>query len=126
MPMTDIARDVFADAVTGGASFTRYNNANAHIGVGDGTTAFASTQTDLQGANRFRRPMDATFPTRTANQIQYRATYAAGEANFAWQERGIFNALSGGQMLNRKVVSLGTKASPQQWVFTCTDTVVLV
>lgn len=127
MPLVDLARDMIADAIVGGSSYTKFSSANAHIGVGDSSTAFASTQTDLQAAtNKLRKPMDATYPQRSANVITWRATFATAEANFAWNERGILNAVSGSQMLSRKVVSLGTKTSSASWQLTCTDTVVLV
>ena len=127
MPLVDLARDLIADALLGGSSYTKFNSANAHLGVGDSSAAFASSQTDLQAAtNKLRKPMDATYPQRSANVITWRATFGTTEANFAWNERGVFNALSGGQMLSRKVVSLGTKTSAASWQLTCTDTVVLV
>jgi len=127
MPLVDLARDLIADALLGGSSYTKFNSANAHLGVGDSSAAFASTQTDLQAAtNKLRKPMDATYPQRSSNVITWRATFGTTEANFAWNERGVFNALSGGQMLSRKVVSLGTKTSAASWQLTCTDTVVLV
>lgn len=127
MPLVDLARDMIADALLGGSSYTKFNAANAHIGVGDSSAAFASSQTDLQAAtNKLRKPMDATFPQRAGNVVTWRATFGTAEANFAWNERGIFNALAGGQMLSRKVVSLGTKTSSASWQLTCTDTVVLV
>lgn len=107
-----------------GAAVTAFNNANAHIGVGDSTTAFAAGQTDLQAAtNKLRKPMDATFPSGGANVLTFRSTFATGDANFAWQEWGIFNAVSAGTMLSRKVESLGTKTSAQTWQFTTTLTV---
>ena len=42
--------------------------------------------------------------------------------NFAWAEWGVFNAASGGTMMNRKVDANGTKASGQTWQFTVTMT----
>lgn len=41
----------------------------------------------------------------------FQATFGSGAANFAWQEFGVFNAATGGRMLNRGVSSLGTKAT---------------
>lgn len=93
-----------------------FNNANAKIGVGDGTTAFAVSQTDLQGTNKVRKGMDADYPTSTPPVATFRATFNPSEANFAWNEWGIFNASSGGVMLSRVVESNGTKQSNQTWV----------
>jgi hypothetical protein len=113
--------------VTAGQPLTYFNNANACLGVGDSTSAAAATQTDLQAAtNKLRKAQDATFPQHTdgtspANAtITFRATFGTGDANFAWNEWGIFNAATGGRMLNRKVESLGTKTSAASWVLTVT------
>ena len=94
---------------------TAFNNANARLGVGNGTTAFAIGQTDLQGANKLRKAMDSGYPTITAPKVTFKSTFAHSEANFAWNEWGIFNAASGGVMLNRVVESNGTKQSNQTW-----------
>ena len=114
---------------TAGQALTFFNNANAAIGVGNGTTAAADTQTDLAGASKFRKAMDATYPQHTdttgtagSKSITFRSTFATTDANFAWEEWGIFNSatLATGRMLNRKVETLGTKTSAATWVLTVT------
>lgn len=123
MPITDAGRNAMVQAAIGAAG-TPFNNANSYIGVGDSTAAFAAAQTDLQAAtNKLRKAMDATYPQGAANVITFRSTFATTDANFAWQEWGVFNAASGGTMLNRKVESLGTKTNTQTWQFTVTLTV---
>lgn len=123
MGLTNAMRDFIAADVIG-ESVTEFSNANSYIGVGDSTTAFAASQTDLQAAsNKLRKAMDATYPQRSANVITFRSTFATSDANFAWQEWGVFNASSSGTMFNRKVESLGTKTSAQSWQITCTLTV---
>lgn len=118
MPITDAGRNHLVQAGIG-AAVTAFNNANSYIGVGDSTTAFAAGQTDLQAAtNKMRKAMDATYPTGGANVLTFRSTFATGDANWTWQEWGIFNAASGGTMLSRKVESLGTKTNTQTWQFT--------
>jgi hypothetical protein len=114
---------------TGAQTLTYFNNGNAYIGVGDSTTAAAATQTDLQAStNKLRKAMDATYPQHTdattsgAASIVFKSTFSTSDANYAWQEWGIFNGSSGGRMLNRKVESLGTKTSAASWAFTCTLT----
>lgn len=125
MAMTEAGRNHVAQTLIGEA-VTSYANANAHIGVGDSTTAFAASQTDLQAAtNKLRKAMEATYPTRSTNALTFRSLFGTGDANFAWQEWGVFNASSAGTMLSRKVESLGTKTSAQSWQFTVTLTVVL-
>ncbi|WP_028924191.1 hypothetical protein [Pseudonocardia acaciae] len=100
--------------------------ANAAIGVGDGTAAESATQNDLTGANKLRKGMAASFPahtdglTVTANAISFRSTFATGDANWAWQEAGVFNTatLGAGRMLNRKVAAMGTKTAASSWQIT--------
>lgn len=111
-----------------GTAVTAFDNTNAFLGVGDSTTAAADTQTDLQAAtNKLRKAMDATYPQHTdstgtaaSKTITFKSTFATGDANFAWQEWGVFNASSAGRMLNRKVESLGTKTSAATWALTIT------
>jgi hypothetical protein len=115
---------------TAGQALTYFNNAQAAIGVGDSTTAAAATQTNLVAAtNKLRKAMDATYPQHTdattsgAASIVFRSTFATSDANFAWQEWGIFNSTTDGtgRMLNRKVESLGTKTSASTWPLTLTQ-----
>jgi len=104
-----------------GGGGTTWANANAHIGVGDSSTAAAAGQTDLQAStNKLRKAMEATYPQVSTNTCVFRASFGSSEANFAWAEWAVFNASSAGTMLNRKVESLGTKASGSTWVLTVT------
>ncbi len=114
---------------TAGQALTFFNNTNAAIGVGDSTTAAAATQTDMQAAtNKLRKAMDASYPSHTdgtssgAASAAFRSTFGTSDANWAWQEWGIFNSATAGtgRMLNRKVESLGTKTSAASWQFTAT------
>lgn len=110
-------------ASTLSAATTPFNNANSYIGVGDSVTAYSAGQTDLQAAtNKLRVAMDATYPQLATNVATFRSTFGTSQANYAWQEWGVFNASSAGTMLNRKVESLGTKTSAQTWQFTVTLT----
>lgn len=95
---------------------TPFNNTNARLGVGNGTIAFAASQTDLQGTSKLRKAMDTGYPTVAPPMVTFKSTFAPTEANFAWNEWGIFNAATGGVMLNRVVESNGTKQSNQTWV----------
>lgn len=106
-----------------GAAATPYNDVNSYIGVGDSAVAFAAAQTDLQAAaNKMRKGMASGYPTEASGVMTFRATFAAAEANFAWNEWAIFNANAGGTMMNRKVEALGTKTSAQSWQLTLTIT----
>jgi len=66
--------------------------------------------------------METSYPTRTDNVLTFKSSFGSGDANFAWNEWGIFNDASAGTMLNRKVESLGTKSSGT-WVLTVELTV---
>lgn len=120
MALTTAGSQQLAQLLAG--SGLAYDAVNAYIGVGDGDTAFSLDQTDLQGANTFRRAMDTGYPQITGNVIKFRATFAAAEANFAWHEWGVFNASTGGVMLDRVVEDNGTKLSNQEWVLELTIT----
>lgn len=121
----------FGTGLTTAGLATPYNNANAKIGVGDTVGATVLTDVDLHAAanaaNRWTQAMDATFPTVAVGVYTFRATFATGNANFAWQEWVISNAAQTGataltRILNRAVASLGTKTSAQSWQFTATIT----
>lgn len=114
MALTTAGINYLAQAAIGQG--TIFNNANARIGVGNGNTAFAASQTDLTGASKIRKAMDPGFPTVAAPVVTFRSTFLPNEANFAWTEWGIFNASTGGVMLNRVVESNGTKQDNQTWV----------
>jgi hypothetical protein len=104
-------------------SATFLNSSNAHLGVGDSSTAFAAAQTDLQAAsNKLRKGMEASYPTRSSGALTLRSLFGTSEANFAWNEWGSFNASSSGTMFTRKVESLGTKTNTQSWQLTATIT----
>jgi hypothetical protein len=116
---------------TAGQALTYFNNAQSALGVGDSTTAAAATQTDLQAAtNKLRVGMDATYPSHTdgtssvSAAASFRSTFSTAQANYAWQEWGVFNSPTAGtgRMLQRKVESLGTKTSASSWTLTVTLT----
>lgn len=114
--ITHIAKTIIGESVT------TFAEANAHIGVGSSTTAFAASQTDLQAASdKVRKAMDSGYPQRSTNALKFKSTFGESDGNFAWQEWAVFNASSGGTMANRKVESKGTK-SGGSWVFEVTLT----
>jgi hypothetical protein len=110
-----------------GESLTTFANANAYVGVGGSTgatTAFAISQTDLQGASKTRKACDSTFPSRSGNVITSKATFATGDANYTWDEFALFNASSAGVMLHRGVsAAFFVKNSSTTAVLTVTLTV---
>ena len=107
------------DLLIGAGSPTAYNNANSHLVVGNSTTAAAATQTDMQGGSTQVKAMDSGYPSRSGQTATWKATYGSSEGNFAWEECGVKNgsgAVSSSViMLNRKVLSMGTKGSGAVW-----------
>jgi len=101
-----------------GGSATPFDNANAHIGVGDGTDLADPTQTGLTGTNKAYAPMDAGYPIYGSDQkAVFRATFDGNTANFTWNEWTVANGADDTAVnLNRKVESLGTKTSGSTWV----------
>lgn len=125
MPLTTAGRNFIAAAIVNDGPPTFFDNSNAHIGVGDSTTAYNQAQTDLQAAtNKLRDAMEATYPQIADNVLTFRSLFTTGQANFAWAEWAVFNASSSGTMLNRKVEALGTKTSAQSWQITVELTLV--
>jgi hypothetical protein len=101
--------------LTGGAG-TAYSNANAYLGVGESSTAEGASDTDLIGASKTYKAMEATYPQISAQTVTFRSVFASGDANNAWEEFTVSNTSSGtGDNLNRKTSSQGTKVVGQTW-----------
>lgn len=119
--------------ITGGGG-QAVTNTSARLGVGNSTTAAAIGDTDLAASsgstNRQFYVMDATYPTTSAGVITFRSTFASADANFVWNEWGVdvgTPTVANGTtvaalLLNRKVASMGTKASGASWTLTATIT----
>jgi uncharacterized cupin superfamily protein len=105
------------DIICGLGTPTKWDNTNARLGVGDSNTAEAATQTGLQAAtNKTYKAMDASYPQRSNQTAEWRATFGTSDANYAWEEYTVVNAASdSGKNLNRKISSKGTKASGETW-----------
>ena len=125
MAITNAGAILAASGIIGDGGVTLLNNANAYVGLGDSSTAFSAAQTDLQAAtNKVRKAQNGGYPQRTSNVLTFQSTFGTGDANYAINEFGVFNASSSGTMFNRKVdSSLGTKTNTQTWVVTVTVTV---
>lgn len=105
-----------AKRMMGDNTLTDFNESNSYIRVGNGTTAFARTQTDLLGASTYVQGMDTGFPERVDNVTKYRATIGGAYANFAWTEIMLANAETDGTAMNRMVGNFGIKELGQTWV----------
>lgn len=126
--LLDIGRQALLARLIGQTEYTVFDNVNAHIAVGNGTTAAAVTDTDMVGLSKARKVMDASYPQRAAGSrvVTWRATYGTADANFDWQEAGVVNAATGiaapAAMLNRFLTAQGVKANTATWQFTITTT----
>jgi hypothetical protein len=112
------------DVICGLGAPTKWDNANARLGVGDSNQAEAATQTGLQAAtNKTFKTMDTGYPQRTGQTAEWRATFGSSDANFAWEEYTIVNAATdAGKNLNRKTASKGTKSSGETWTLSLSVT----
>lgn len=119
-----IARLLDLLIVAGGQGF---DVTHCRIGVGDSSTAASAAQTDLQAAtNKYYKLVSSV--SRSSQTITAVAAFGSSQGNFAWEEWGIDVGTADGAtgtapMLNRKVVSMGTKASGSTWTLTVAITV---
>lgn len=129
------------DRLAGTASNQALDSTHCRIGVGNGSTAFANTDTDLSAAagaaNRQFELVDsapAVGSGASSGVLTVVATFETGDANFAWSEWGIDGGTADGTtvttegnttpgLINRKVTSLGTKTSAAAWTITVTITI---
>jgi hypothetical protein len=113
-----------------GQAFTA---ARGVVGVGTSNVAWGAGQVALQGTAYYAAV--TTGPSNSAGAISCTADFASGFANHAWEEwcwaiataapipGTVFSTVTtGGVMLNRKVQSLGTKASGALWTLSATVT----
>lgn len=103
--------------LAGLGSVTAFDGTNGRLCVGNGNTAAAVGQTDLQGGSKTRKVFDAA-PTISTNTYTAVTTFGTGDANYAWEEAGVANSASGAVLLNRVAQSFGTKNSSLTWVLT--------
>ncbi len=123
--LTEAGRDYIAEALVGDAT-PIFDDANSFIGVGDSANEFAVGQTDLESVtNKLRKGMEAGFPSRTGNVITFKAMFSPLEANWTWNEWGVFNDDTAGVMLNRLVEYIGIKESGQTWYITVELTILI-
>ena len=114
-----------------GSTAQSWDSGHCRIGVGTSTVGTAVGNTDLDSptgtANRYWQTVDALASTGTGGgtvRLSVVATFTSGNANFIWNEWGIDQGSATGSgasvapLLNRKVQSLGTKASPAVWTAT--------
>ena len=106
------------------------------VGVGATNTAETTGDTALaaNGGSALYQVVDSS-PTAVNGVLTCVSTFASASANFAWNEwcwvitngaitpgATLASIATTPQMINRKVASMGTKASGASWVFTTTVT----
>lgn len=123
-----------------GAGGQALTQARGIVGVGATNTAEAQAQTALSanGGSAWYQGIDVSpgvtrvTTTYTNDAVQTQATFVSADGNFAWNEwcwatstsgtitpsATLASVATGTLMINRKVASMGTKASGASWVFT--------
>jgi len=93
-----------------------YTNLLARNGVGNSATVAAATDTGLIGASTAFVAQEAGFPAvATAQRIDFKGSFAAGVAEFAWEEFTIDNGATPNANLQRLVTPKGTKSAGETW-----------
>ena len=112
--------DLITGVVTGASHI--FDNAAAQIGIGDSATAANATQTDLVAAvNKKYNAMEVGFPTSTSQKATFKSSFGSADANYVWNEWVVKQGTSS-KCINRKVDSMGTKASDTTWTLEVTVT----
>lgn len=131
MPITRLGKGALANLALGKTNITAYCSTGACLVVGNGNVAHSATSTFLSGASKAiaalsGAPTISAFTALSTNvDLTFNATFQSSEANFAWEEWGIYNATSSsadGYLLNRYVGTIGTKTCAQSWAMTATIT----
>jgi hypothetical protein len=98
------------------ASGTKYDNTNAYLIVGTGNGAASASNTESTFTAGVKEAMEDGYPTYGTDQkITWKSSFDGDTANQEWQEFGVLNAETDGDLLNRKVEDEGTKTSGQVW-----------
>jgi len=113
MGISTVGKDLMLQRL-GGITATAINS----MGVGSSNTAFAATQTALQGTYTALQALDAGSPTEASEVLTCTCTFSTSEGNLnggasAWEEIGLFNGTTNGTstMFNRIVIPAITKTS---------------
>lgn len=112
---------VLWERITANASPNALSSTNARLCVGNSGVATTAGMTDLQGASKTRKTVDAAAIISGATAT-FVATFTTTDANHDWLEAGIANSSSGATLINRVVQNFGTKTSSVQWVLTFAGT----
>lgn len=94
------------------------------VGVGDNSTAASLAQTGLQGTTNVLIKTADAGTSRTGQTVTITATFGTGEANFTWNEAGLFNGNTNNtsKMFNRVVIGPFAKTTAVSIVYQTTVT----
>ena len=123
--LTTTGARFLARAAIGAGGTNLLNNANAYVGAGSSSTAKTNGDSNLLGGSQTWVGMDGGFPTESAGVVVWRGTFGTSQGNHAWNEIGVANSATGGaggDLLFRRVTSLGTKGAGETWVLEITAT----
>ena len=102
--IVNVGFDFIADSI---GKATSRPGVMAYIALGTGTTAAAATQTAL--VTEIDRNAATYAHTAGTKTFTFTAAFAAGDATGAITESGVFNAATGGTMLDRVVFPVVNK-----------------
>ena len=91
MPIIRVGRDNIAALISGAG--TAWGTASYMV-VASSTGGHSPASTWFSPTGAAFSCMEATYPLRAANILQYRGLYATDEANFEWNQWGVANATS--------------------------------
>jgi len=90
--VVDGGLDLVAKLVMNDGAAVHLDNANAYLGVGDGTTAESPSDTGLAGSNKLFKGMKTGFPSfSSVGQLVFESDFGGAEALFDWNECGLAN-----------------------------------
>lgn len=115
MPIVRVGRDNIAALISG--TGTAWGSASYMV-VSSSTAGHNPATTWFGPTGAAFSCLEATYPLRSANVLQYRALYTTDEANFEWNQWGITNATStsAGELLNMSNQSCFIQKTNQQSV----------
>lgn len=125
MPLVQLGRNKVAGLIVG-AETKSYNSTGAIIWVSSDNTAHSPTTTWFANTCNYAATMEATYPLRTNNVLQFRGVFSTASANKDWNSWIIHTATqsdSGDPLNFAAQQALGTKACTQSWQFTTCVTI---
>lgn len=124
--LTTAGLERVADVLVNGSSgsLKPLTTTAVRLGVGNSSTAFDPSDTDLGSSQRYAT-MESGYPSVDGDEITFQSVFGSNEANFAWECWGIDvddtpPAADGNiplSLFNRKVFSFGIK-SGGTWTLT--------